>query len=365
MEQQLENIDIKRFQQDLISWYEDHKRDLPWRQNQDPYRVWVSEVMLQQTKVDTVIPYYNRFMQQFPTPQKLAEADEEDVMKAWEGLGYYSRVRNLQSAVREVVADYGGEVPSSKKAFSSLKGVGPYTAGAVLSIAYEKPEPAVDGNVMRVFSRILLSREDIGKAKTRKKFESLLPAFLNDAKPSQFNQAVMELGALVCTPTSPGCLLCPVQYHCMARAEGVQEELPVKEKKKAPAKKEMAAVILCDQQGKTLFHQRGESGLLARLWEYPNVETKQKGEQKDTLSQFLKNTYGVQAKIGNKVQKVQHVFSHLIWNITVYEGMIEEAPEHSQDCKWLTLEEAQKYAFPVSHQKILKAQIERRDAEWN
>ncbi|WP_158738415.1 A/G-specific adenine glycosylase [Alteribacillus sp. YIM 98480] len=359
MEQHLQKIDINEFQHNLIDWYNHHKRELPWRKNQDPYRVWVSEIMLQQTKVDTVIPYFNRFMEWFPTPEALAEAKEEKVMKAWEGLGYYSRVRNLQTAVKEVVQEYGGDVPSSKKEFSSLKGVGPYTAGAVLSIAYEKPEPAVDGNVMRVFSRILLIKEDIGKAKTRRVFESFIPEFLKGVKPSEFNQALMELGALVCTPKSPGCLLCPVQKHCAARAEGMQDELPVKEKKKAPAAKEMAAVVLKNKKGQTLFHQRGEKGLLARLWEYPNVEIPAGVSPEETVQTYLKDSFSIEADIGPKVQKVQHVFSHLVWNITVYEAEVLEFPENIQDCKWLDPLETEGLAFPVSHQKILKAQKER------
>ncbi|RSL32551.1 A/G-specific adenine glycosylase [Salibacterium salarium] len=357
------NVDILDFQENLLNWYEQTKRELPWRKNQDPYRVWVSEIMLQQTKVDTVIPYFNQFMEWFPTPEALAYADEEKVMKAWEGLGYYSRVRNLQTAVKEVVEQYGGKVPSEKKDFSSLKGVGPYTAGAVLSIAYEKPEPAVDGNVMRVFSRIFNITDDIGKAKTRKRFEAFLPEFLEGVRPSEFNQAVMELGALVCTPKSPGCLLCPVQEYCKARKQGIQEELPVKEKKKAPAAKDMAAVVLKNKEGKLLIHQRGEKGLLAKLWEFPNVEVPAKQSRPDVLSEFLTKEYGMNVEIGQPIQKVQHVFSHLIWNITVFDAWISENTELNDDAKWILLEEADEYAFPVSHQKILETQKEREAAD--
>ncbi|SFF01915.1 A/G-specific adenine glycosylase [Alteribacillus iranensis] len=356
-----ENIDIAAFQEDLLQWYEENKRELPWRENQDPYRVWVSEIMLQQTKVETVIPYFKRFLENFPTVSSLAEAEEEQVLKTWEGLGYYSRARNLHSAVKEIKEVYGGEVPSSKEDFSSLKGVGPYTAGAVMSIAFDKPEPAVDGNVMRVFSRILLIRDDIGKSKTRKKFEQILPSFLEGIRPSQFNQALMELGALVCTPKSPGCLLCPVQDYCLARAEGVQTELPVKAKKKSPSTKEMAAVIVKNKEGKTLFHQRGETGLLARLWEYPNIEV-EKGKEQEQVEKYLREQFGITATISKTVQYVQHVFSHLIWNITVYDAHFHD--KEAVDLKageWLHVEEAEKLTFPVSHQKILRNQKERED----
>ncbi len=357
MNDYLRHMDITSFQRDLLHWYEENKRDLPWRKTQDPYRVWVSEVMLQQTKVDTVIPYYHRFLESFPTLKDLAEAREEEVMKAWEGLGYYSRARHLHQAVKEVVENYGGEVPHEKKAFSSLKGVGPYTAGAVLSIAFEQPEPAIDGNVMRVFSRLLLITEDITKAKTRKIFEEVIPPFLEEVLPSEMNQALMELGAIVCFPTSPHCLLCPVERYCMAREEGVQEELPVKAKKRAPKVKKMAAVILKNEEGKTLFHQRPDDGLLATLWEYPNTEIKEAGQTKETLTEFLSSEYEIEAIIGEKVQEVKHVFTHLIWEIEVYEGIVKRQKTcQNERLSWLTLREATQYAFPVSHQKILKEQ---------
>ena len=221
----LANLDAfnkETFRQDLIGWFEQEQRTLPWRQDQDPYKVWVSEIMLQQTRVDTVIPYFNRFIEQFPTIEALAEAEEDKVLKAWEGLGYYSRARNLQAAVREVHEHYGGRVPDNPKEISSLKGVGPYTAGAILSIAYGIPEPAVDGNVMRVLSRILSIWEDIAKPATRKIFEEAVRELISHENPSFFNQALMELGALICTPTSPSCLLCRVREHCLAFFEGKQ-----------------------------------------------------------------------------------------------------------------------------------------------
>ncbi|ELD3651843.1 A/G-specific adenine glycosylase, partial [Listeria innocua] len=198
---------ITAFQEALVSWYEANKRILPWRENTEPYRIWVSEIMLQQTKVDTVIPYFNRFMTQFPTMESFVNADEADILKAWEGLGYYSRVRNLQTAMKQVMTDFSGEVPSDLTTILSLKGVGPYTAGAILSIAYNQAEPAVDGNVMRVIARVLEISEDITKASTRKIFEEVLYQLIDQENPAAFNQGLMEIGALVCTPTKPMCLL--------------------------------------------------------------------------------------------------------------------------------------------------------------
>ncbi len=231
---------VQEFQNQLLYWFERQQRDLPWRQNRDAYRVWVSEIMLQQTRVDTVIPFYERFMERFPTISHLAEADIEEVYKYWEGLGYYSRARNLHSAVKEVQENYSGTVPDTPEEIHKLKGVGPYTAGAILSIAYGVPEPAVDGNVMRVLSRIFLIEEDIMKVKTRKLFEDIIRDIIARQNPSFFNQALMELGALICIPRSPRCAVCPVAAHCRARQEGVQESLPVKKKAKQVRVQEMA-----------------------------------------------------------------------------------------------------------------------------
>ncbi|WP_127463044.1 A/G-specific adenine glycosylase, partial [Paenibacillus elgii] len=262
------------FSTELLSWYRRHKRDLPWRRSRNPYHIWVSEIMLQQTRVDTVIPYFNRFMDKFPTVEALAEAPEDEVLKAWEGLGYYSRARNLQSAVREVKERYGGVVPDTKEEVSSLKGVGPYTTGAILSIAYNKPEPAVDGNVMRVLSRYFLIEDDIMKGSTRVSMEKLAQELIPEGAAGDFNQALMELGALVCTPKSPSCLTCPVMAHCAGRAAGVEESLPVKTKAKPPRPERRYAVVIegaAEHAGRVLIRQRPAEGLLARLWELPHA----------------------------------------------------------------------------------------------
>ena len=262
LEQSLLKIDKIEFQQDLINWFEKEQRDLPWRENKDPYRVWVSEIMLQQTRVDTVIPYFNRFVSWFPTLDDFAEADEEKILKAWEGLGYYSRVRNLHSAVKEVKESYNSVVPNQLEEISKLKGVGPYTAGAILSIAYGKAEPAVDGNVMRVLSRVLMLYEDIAKPKTRKTFEIAVRALISHENPSAFNQALMELGALICTPGTPACLLCPVQNNCLAFANGVQSELPIKIQKKKTRDVPIVAAVIVNEKEEFLIHKRSAKGLL-------------------------------------------------------------------------------------------------------
>jgi len=351
LQQKLEQFNIEDFQINLIDWYRREKRDLPWRKDQDPYKIWVSEIMLQQTRVDTVIPYFNHFIEKFPTIEALADADEEEVLKAWEGLGYYSRARNLHAAVKEVKETYNGKVPDNPDDLGKLKGIGPYTKGAILSIAYNIPEPAVDGNVMRVISRILSIWDDIAKPKTRKIFEEVIYQIISKNYPSDFNQALMELGAVVCTPTSPSCLLCPVFEQCSAYHEGVQEELPVKTKAKANKQVQIAAVVLKNEDF-FYIHKRPSKGLLANLWEFPNCETEHGLlSQKEQLREFLLKEYGVKAEIGELKGTIQHVFSHLTWNISVYFGHVSKE-EKLKGLKKVTAEELSQYAFPVSHQKI-------------
>ncbi|SDY33925.1 A/G-specific adenine glycosylase [Evansella caseinilytica] len=353
--EKLQRWDIQGFQEELLQWYCENKRDLPWRREKDPYKIWVSEIMLQQTKVDTVIPYYERFMNAFPTIEALANADEETVLKTWEGLGYYSRARNLHQAVKEVKENYGGAVPDNKEDIHNLRGVGPYTAGAILSIAFNIPAPAVDGNVMRVLSRLFLVYDDIMKGATRKIFEGIVEEIISEDAPSDFNQAIMELGALICTPRSPACLLCPVQRHCLAREEGVQEQLPVKKKKTAPQLKRMKAVVLVNHVGQVLIEQRQETGLLAKMWQFPNVEAGT--EDHSDLTVELRNgglLVNIEADIA---QHVRHVFTHLIWEIDVYRGTItmveNEALFQQSRLKLVEPENVDWYPFPVSHQKII------------
>ncbi|HJV45588.1 MAG TPA: A/G-specific adenine glycosylase [Bacillota bacterium] len=343
----LTNFQIEAFQHDLLYWFELNLRDLPWRRDRDPYKIWVSEVMLQQTRVDTVIPYFERFLDKFPTIKQLAMASEEEVLKQWEGLGYYSRARNLHAGVREVQENYGGQVPNSVKEISSIRGIGPYTAGAVLSIAYGIPEPAVDGNVMRVLSRILLITEDIAKAKTRKQIENMVRDLISRDNPSFFNQALMELGALICVPRSPKCDLCPVLKHCRAYRQDVQEELPIKGKGKPPREVKISAVCLI-HEGRFFIRKRPDTGLLAGLWELPNQE----GDI-EFLVAYLHSEYGIQMTNYQFEWKHQHTFSHLQWNMEVYSMDLESCPTHMIG-EWVQFHELDSFTFPVSFQKIIE-----------
>ncbi|GMK45257.1 adenine DNA glycosylase [Paenibacillus glycanilyticus] len=324
------------FSRELLTWYRRIKRDLPWRMNQDPYRVWVSEIMLQQTRVDTVIPYYERFMNKFPTVRALAEAPEPEVLKCWEGLGYYSRARNLQAGAREVVERYGGVVPDDKAAVAGLKGVGPYTTGAIMSIAFNRPEPAVDGNVMRVLSRYFCLEDDIAKPATRVGIEKLAGSLIPEGAAGDFNQALMELGALVCTPKAPSCLPCPVMEHCEARLAGRETELPIKTKAKPPRPEKRVAAIISGtgaNEGKILVRQRPETGLLAQMWELPHLLVPKEQEKivdaapetdgstaaaGEWLTRSMEEETGLLIRPERWFMDADHVFSHIHWKMRIY-----------------------------------------------
>jgi A/G-specific adenine glycosylase len=333
----MNNVEQRRFfSRELLAWYMRNRRDLPWRRHRDPYFIWVSEIMLQQTRVDTVIPYFNRFIERFPTLQALAEAPEEDVLKHWEGLGYYSRARNLQQAAKQVVELHGGRIPDDRNAVAALKGVGPYTTGAIMSIAFNRPEPAVDGNVMRVLSRYFLIEEDIMKGSTRAGMEELVRDLIPEGRASDFNQALMELGALVCTPKSPHCLTCPVMEHCAGRLAGREETLPIKTKAKKP-RLEQRSVALIEGQGahagRVLVRQRPATGLLARMWELPHVTSSPPGMEgpvpdgpaMDRLAGALLDE-GLPVSPVGFLREAEHTFSHIHWNLRVFR-CFEGVPE--------------------------------------
>ncbi|MCP8970980.1 A/G-specific adenine glycosylase [Ectobacillus ponti] len=354
----LQGFQAETFQQDLIGWFTEEQRDLPWRINKDPYRIWVSEIMLQQTRVEAVKPFYHRFMEKFPTLEALADAHEDEVLKAWEGLGYYSRARNLHAAVKEVKETYGGKVPDTPGEIGKLKGVGPYTKGAILSIAYGVPEPAVDGNVMRVFSRILSIWDDIAKPKTRKLFEDIIREVISKENPSYFNQGLMELGALICIPKNPACLLCPVRQHCRAFHEGVQKELPVKSKAKDPVIVPLAAGILRAEDGRYVVNKRPSSGLLANMWEFPNIELQEGvSKHKQQLSYYAKEKFGLAVEVDEFVGTVQHSFTHRTWDIFVFRGKVKGEVRETDSLKLLTEEEFAEYTFSRSHRNIFEQYV--------
>lgn len=337
----------------LLDWFAVHQRDLPWRRSRDPYRIWVSEVMLQQTRVEAVRPYYERWFDRFPTPHDLADAPEDEVLKAWEGLGYYSRARNLQSAVREVVQRYGGEVPDDAEAVRSLPGVGPYTAGAILSIAYNRPEPAVDGNVLRVLARLYAIEHDIMKPTTRTAMEELVRELIPDGQAGAFNQALMELGALVCTPSSPKCGACPVANLCRAKAQGLTGSLPVRTRAKKPRPVDIVTGIVRRADGRVLIARRPPDGLLAGLWEFPGGERPPDVSWEQALHAILLERYGMEVEVEAHLVDVRHTFTHLVWNLRAFTCQAAGALPDAEEALWVLPAQLRTHAFPGAHGKLV------------
>ena len=370
------------FQSDFIDWYEKEKRNLPWRINLDPYRIWISEIMLQQTRVDTVIDYYYRFMEWFPTIRDLAEAPDDRLLKAWEGLGYYSRARNLKIAAQQIVADFSGEMPNTIEEIRQLKGIGPYTAGAIGSIAFQLPEPAIDGNVMRVVSRLFEISADIAKASSRKIFDEAMRAIIDPVRPGDFNQAMMDLGSAVCTPTSPKCEECPISGYCQSYALGTVANYPVKSKKVKPKDVYYVGTIIENAQGEYLLEQRDEKGLLANMWLFPITEIGKKdfdqlqrqwrmpsSDEQQQLSLDLEEpmlvaeetvdgasvlqSYDQVVWQKRSLGEVTHIFSHLKWHILVFYGRRVGIAEIKDNQRWVSMDGFAGLVFPKPQQKML------------
>jgi A/G-specific adenine glycosylase len=300
---------LSRVRRRLLDWYDIHKRDLPWRYTRDPYAVWVSETMLQQTRVETVIPYYERFLARFPDVESLASADTEEVYALWTGLGYYSRARNLQAAARAIVEEHGGRLPEEVTELRRLKGVGRYTAGALASIAFDRPEPAVDGNVVRVLARLLGVRDDAARKPVTDRFWRIAAELAHGPRPGQLNQALMELGATVCRPRSPICPACPLESLCDAARVGDAEALPIRRKRKPPRPVEAVAAWL-ERRGRALVVQRPQGGLLGGMWELPGGEIEDDASAEQALRRHLAQRLGLAVSHAERVGEVEHVFTH-------------------------------------------------------
>jgi A/G-specific adenine glycosylase len=301
----------------LLRWYDANRRDLPWRRSVDPYAIWISEAMLQQTRVETVIPYWERFLETFPDVESLARADLDDVYSVWTGLGYYSRARNLKAAAESIVADHGGRLPTTAAGLRGLKGIGRYTAGAVASIAFDREEPLVDGNVVRVFARLFGIRRDSASKPVVEDLWRIAAELVRGPRPGDLNQALMELGATVCTPRKPDCPRCPVRRACDARARGDAESLPIKTKKQKPRPMRAVAAWI-ERNGKILCVRRPEKGLMAGLWELPGGEIAMDEEGKDRLPDILLEVVGLQIRDPRSVGHVEHVFTHRRLDLEVF-----------------------------------------------
>lgn len=362
-----ENVEVKKvkLKNKLLSWYKVHHRKLPFRENHDPYKIWLSEIMLQQTQMDTVLPYYERFLAAFPTVFDLAKATEEEVLTLWAGLGYYSRARNLHKCACVLVDEYEGNFPEEYQNALKLPGIGPYTAGAVLSIAYNKKVPAVDGNVLRVYSRLFNSDLDIGESKNKKiiekKIQKLIPENARD-----FNQALMELGALICLPKNPQCEICPLTKNCKAKALSLQNDLPIKRKK--TRNKKIAVAVGIIRKPERIMIVKASTALLNGLWGFPIAEGETQELAKMNLLSDLKNTFGHEIRNPEVIGNSKHVFTHKTWMMTLYKINYTEIlkdeiknqyeKDKSMDLKeqieWVAEDSLSKYPMATAFKKLLK-----------
>ncbi len=353
----LESGQVDAFRSALLAWYEAHRREMPWRQTRDPYAVWISEVMLQQTRVDQARPYYERFMRRFPTVGDLGEAPLAEVLKAWEGMGYYARARNLHRAAQQVVASHGGRIPDDPAHITALPGIGSYTAAAVLSIAYGKPCPVIDGNVVRVLSRLFHLTDNPAAAATKKKTAKLAGRLLVKHRAGDFNQAMMELGATVCTPRQPACGACPVSSLCIAhRVLPDPSVLPRKQPRKQRPHHHVAAAVVHNGD-EMLIVQRPPEGLLGGLWEFPGGVSDEAGDRAEFLRDEIKRKLAIDIRIDRAFASIRHAFTHFEMTLHGYHGTYlrgEACDEDGNDCRWVRPDALRNYAFPRAHTRLIE-----------
>lgn len=336
---------LEKMKEPIIKWYQENKRELPWRKEKNPYFIWISEIMLQQTRIEAVMQYYQRFLENLPTLSDLAQVEEEKLLKLWEGLGYYNRARNLKKAAQIVQEKYGGQMPKTYEELVKLPGIGEYTAGAIASIAYNEPVPAVDGNVLRVVSRVTRSLKDVLEPKTKKEFTLKLQQIM-PKQAGDFNEGLMELGERICLPNgTPNCSQCPVREICLAYQENLTEVLPVRNSK-TKRKKEQKTVFLLEWENKIAIRKREEKGLLANLYEFPNVA----GNLTKAEIETILKTWNLEAKQIKKQGNCRHIFSHVEWEMVGYRVLVGQ---NNVAFLWVEKQELlEKYAIPGAFAKF-------------
>jgi A/G-specific adenine glycosylase len=346
------------FAERLLAWFERQARELPWRRGRTPYRIWVAEVMLQQTRAETVVPYYERFLARFPTVQALAEAPLEAVLKAWEGLGYYARARHLHAAARQVVAAHGGQLPDAFEDLLALPGVGRYIGGAVASIAFGRDVVAVDGNARRVLCRAFDIREDVARSATQRELETLAMRLLPPGRAGAFNEALMELGATVCTPRAPGCDRCPLCGVCLAYAQGDPEALPVRRPRRSVPHYDVAAAVTARADGRVLVAQRNTDDMLGGLWEFPGGQREGDETLPECLVREMREELDVEVDVGEQLLVVRHAYTHFRITLHAFRCRLVAGEPRCLDCaafRWVRPTELDALPMSVADRKIALA----------
>ncbi len=339
----------------LLGWFDRNARDLPWRRTRSPYRIWLSEILLQQTRVETVLPYYRRFVRALPSVRRLAAASEDEVLVLWDGLGYYRRARNLHQAAKVIVAERGGRLPRTADDWQRLPGVGRYTAGAIASIAFGQRVAAVDGNGLRVLARLLAERQPIDQRSTVEVLWSIAAELVPQDRAGDFNQALMELGARVCVPRRPRCGECPLRRACQARRKGCQDELPRRgARRRVPHHRIVAAVI--GSRGRYLLGRRPTGGLLGGLWEFPGGKVERGETHEQALERELWEELGVKAEVGELVASVKHAYSHFSITLHAYRCRLvagRPRPKYHTAIRWVARSQLDRYAMPAANRKFM------------
>jgi len=342
----------------LLAWFVDNARELPWRRDRTPYRVWVAEVMLQQTQVETVVSYYQRFLTQFPTVQALADATLEDVLRVWEGLGYYARARNLHAAAQQIVAANDGRLPNTFEGLIALPGVGRYTAGAVASIVFGQQVAAVDGNARRVLCRVFGIWEDVTRSAVQRRLETLATTLLPPAQAGVFNEALMELGATICAPRAPRCGDCPLDTFCLALAGGESETLPVRRARKRVPHYDVAAAVTIHSDGRLLVAQRNAGDMLGGLWEFPGGRREENETLPQCLVREMQEELGVEVAVGESLIVVKHTYTHLHITLTAFLCRLAAGEPRCLDCaafRWVCPTELDGLPMSVVDRKVARA----------
>lgn len=351
----LPSFNVVELRELLLTWYANSGRDLPWRHSNDPYRIWISEIMLQQTQVKTVIPYYERWLATFPTVEVLASADLQQILKVWQGLGYYARARNLHACAQQIVQQYDGVFPNQLEAVLSLPGIGRTTAGGILSAAFNAPISILDGNVKRVLARLITL--SVPPAKAIKLLWQLSDALVDPDYPRDFNQAIMDLGATICTPKMPNCPQCPWKTHCQGYQFNLQTEIPMRETSSPLPHKIIGVGVIWNEQGQILIDKRPAKGLLGGLWEFPGGKVEPDETIEACIKREIKEELGIEIEVGDHLMTIDHAYTHFKVTLNVYHCRYisgEPQPIECEEIRWVTLDEIDQFPFPKANEKIIQ-----------